>query len=132
MTNSLYVLLFDGNCRICTSQAHLIADYDRNKRVELLDVNGIIARTRFPQITPQDAQRELHLAAPDGELYRGAEAVRQTLLLLPGFFGWLGRLMHFPGAMLLARPVYAWIARNRYRLGGRTTCEGDVCNTHSL
>lgn len=126
-TTPPYTLLYDASCRICTRQVRVVEEHDRAERVELLDINSEEARVRFPQITPQDARRELYLAAPDGTLYRGAEAVRQTLLLLPPLRG-LGRLMSLPGAMVLARPLYAWVARNRYRLGGRTgSCEEGTC-----
>ncbi len=123
-----YTLLYDGKCRICTNQVELIAKYDDDRRIELLDLNQPSAQVRFPQISPEAAQRELHLVAPDGTLYRGAAAVRQTLLLLPTLRG-LGELMRLPGAMSLANPIYAWVARNRYLLGGyNDTCDNGTCN----
>ncbi|NJN67019.1 MAG: DUF393 domain-containing protein [Chloroflexaceae bacterium] len=125
--NLPYTLLYDASCRMCAGQVGVVEAYDQAGRIELLDINSEEARMRFPQITPQDARRELHLAAPDGTISRGAEAVRQTLLLLPLLRG-LGRLMSLPGAMVLARPLYAWVARNRYRLGGKTgPCDAGTC-----
>lgn len=120
-------MLYDGSCRFCTRQAGRVARFDGQGLIELLDVNSPEARARFPQVTPAAAQRELHLVGPDGTLHRGAEAVRETLLRLPGLRA-LGELMRIPGAMLVARPVYALVARNRYLLGGRTeTCEDGAC-----
>lgn len=127
-----YTLLYDAACPICSGQAHNVRQFDHEQRIELLDINSSAARRRFPSISPEDAQREMYLAAPGGKLYRGAEAVRQTLLLLPGLRG-LGALMHLPGAMVLARPIYAWVARNRYRLSGGEepqACEG-ACSFRS-
>lgn len=122
-----YTLLYDGNCQICVGQAETVAAYNDDDLIELLDMNSPDARTRFPQIRPEDAQRELHLAAPDGQLYRGAEAVRETLLRLPALSG-LGELLRLPGAIHVARPIYAWVARNRYRLGGRAApCKDNAC-----
>lgn len=127
MTANRYTLLFDGNCRICTSQAELVARYDAVHRIEPLDTNTPEARARFPQVTPAAARRELHVVAPDGTLYRGPEAVRETLLRLPRL-RLLGQFMRLPGVMLLARPIYRLVARNRYLLGGRTAaCDGDSC-----
>jgi predicted DCC family thiol-disulfide oxidoreductase YuxK len=120
-------MLFDGNCRVCTGQAELVARYNDAGLLEILDMNSAAARARFPQVSPEAAQRELHLVAPDGTLHRGAEAVRETLLRLPSLRG-LGELLRLPGAMTLARPVYAWVARNRYLLGGRADpCEDGTC-----
>jgi predicted DCC family thiol-disulfide oxidoreductase YuxK len=122
-----YTMLYDGNCRICTGQAQTVAAYNDDGLIEVLDMNSAEARARFPQITPAMAQRELHLVAPDGSLYRGAEAVRATLLCLPSLRG-LGELMGLPGAMSFARPVYAWVARNRYLFGGQPeNCTDGAC-----
>jgi predicted DCC family thiol-disulfide oxidoreductase YuxK len=127
MKTAAYTMLYDGNCRICRSQAQTIAGYNDDGLIEVLDMNTPDARARFPQVTPAMAQREMHLVAPDGTLYRGAEAVRETLLRLPALRG-LGELMRLPGAMGLARPLYAWVARNRYLLGGRVeSCEDGTC-----
>ncbi|MFV9504065.1 MAG: thiol-disulfide oxidoreductase DCC family protein [Oscillochloridaceae bacterium umkhey_bin13] len=127
MHTSRYTMLYDGACRICTNQAELVASYNDADWIEILDLNDPRVRERFPQITPAMAQRELHLVAPDGSLHQGAEAVREVLLRLPSLRG-LGELMRLPGAMTLARPVYAWVAANRYLLGGRTEpCDDGSC-----
>ncbi|MGQ9926157.1 MAG: thiol-disulfide oxidoreductase DCC family protein [Chloroflexaceae bacterium] len=127
MTMPRYTLLYDGGCRICTGQIGWIEAYNDGGWIEVLDMRSPEARARFPHVTPEDAQREVHLVAPDGTLYRGADAVRETLLRLPGLRG-LGELMRLPGAMLFARPVYACVAQNRYLLGGRTdTCDDGTC-----
>jgi predicted DCC family thiol-disulfide oxidoreductase YuxK len=127
MTTARYAMLYDGNCRICSGQAQTVRDFNAAGLIEVLDMNTSEAQTRFPQITPAMAQREMHLVAPDGTLYRGAEAVRETLLRLPALRGF-GELMRLPGAMALAHPLYAWVARNRYLLGGRVEpCEDGSC-----
>ncbi len=127
MATPRYTLLYDGACRICTGQIGWIEAYNDAGWIEVLDMRSPEARARFPQVTPEDAQREVHLVAPDGTLYRGADAVRETLLRLPSLRG-LGELMRLPGAMLFARPVYAWVAQNRYLLGGRTdACDDGAC-----
>jgi predicted DCC family thiol-disulfide oxidoreductase YuxK len=127
MTANRYTLLFDGNCRICSGQAALVARYDPAGRIEPLDMNTPEARARFPQVSPAAARRELHLVGPDGALYRGPEAVRETLLRLPRLRA-LGQLMRLPGAMAIARPIYRLVARNRYLLGGRAgACDDESC-----
>lgn len=122
-----YALLYDGACRICTSQIQTVSAYNRADLIEMLDMNDPHAQQRFPQVTPEMAQRELHLVAPDGQFYQGADAVRETLLRLPDLRG-LGMLMGFPGVMLFARPLYGLIAANRYLLGGRVEpCDDGSC-----
>lgn len=105
----------------------MVARYDYDQRLELLDINSDIAHKCFPQISPQAARAALHLAAPDGTIYRGPEAVRHTLLLLP-LLTPLGALMYLPGMMTLAHPVYNWVARHRYLFGGTTrACDDGTC-----
>ncbi len=123
-----YVMMYDGNCRICSRQAALVAAYDDHHQIELLDANSAEARERFPQISHAEAMGQLHVIGPDGAIYRGADAVRAILLRLPALRG-LGELLSLPGAVALAQPIYDLIARNRYLLGGRTDCENGACRS---
>jgi predicted DCC family thiol-disulfide oxidoreductase YuxK len=44
---------------------------------------------------------------------------------------WLAPIMHVPGIMVLARPAYAWVSRNRYRLMGKVEeCDNGACQIH--
>ncbi len=105
----------------------MVAAYNDAELIEILDLRSPAVRERFPQVTPEAAQRELHLVAPDGALFRGAEAVRETLLRLPSLRG-LGELLRLPGVIDLARPIYAFVAANRYLFGGRTDdCTDGTC-----
>lgn len=128
MNTSRYTLLYDGACRICTGQVEMVAAYNDADLIEIVDLRSPAVHERFPQITPEAAQRELHLVSPDGTLYRGAEAVRETLLRLPSLRG-LGEVLGLPGMMNLARPIYAFVAANRYLIGGRTddACADGTC-----
>src|SRR6266545_3733181 len=91
-----YTLLYDDMCRICTAQARGLVRYDTDHRLALLAIDSPAARARYPQIAPQDAQRWMHIVGPDGRTWRGADAVRQALLLLP-LGRALGALLYPPG-----------------------------------
>ena len=123
-----YTLLYDGACRICTAQAHGLFRYDVDHRIVLQDIGDPAVRKCYPQILPEDTQRWLHIVGPGGHIWRGADAARQILLLLP-LGRPLGALMYLPGVMLVARPLYNWFARNRYRFGqyNTDTCADGAC-----
>src|SRR5213592_1398565 len=104
-----YTLLYDGTCQICTAQAHGLLRYNTERRIALLAIDDPAARERHPQIAPADAQRWIHIVGPDGRIWRGADALRVTLLLLPPGRV-LGALMYLPGVMRVARPLYDWFA----------------------
>jgi predicted DCC family thiol-disulfide oxidoreductase YuxK len=126
-----YTLLYDGACRICAAQAHGLLRYDTERRIALLAIDDPAARERNPQIAPEDAQRWIHIVGPDGRIWRGADALRVTLLLLPPGRV-LGALMYLPGVMRVARPLYDWFARNRYRFSryAAADCAGGACAVH--
>lgn len=121
-----YTMLYDGNCRICRQQAEWVEAYDEQRQIELLDANSPAARERFPQISHEEAMGQLHVIGPDGTIYRGAEAVRELLLRLPALRG-LGELMRLPGALMVAGPIYDFVARNRYLFGGNSACDDGSC-----
>ncbi len=56
---------------------------------------------------------------PDGKTYGGFFAVRDIARHLPLSF-LLALLLYIPGVSLLGVPVYQWISKNRYRLGGKS------------
>ena len=126
-----YTLLYDGACHICTAQAHGLIRYDIDRRIALLDIGDVLVFERYPHISPEDARRWLHVVGPDMRIWRGADAMRQVLLLLP-FGRPLGALMYLPGVMLAARPFYNWFARNRYRFSRYSLkrCVGSACAIH--
>jgi predicted DCC family thiol-disulfide oxidoreductase YuxK len=127
--NTPYAVLYDGRCRLCRSQAELIARWDREQRLDILDLNDPQVARHFPQVRPEAAREALHVVGPQGQVYRGAEAVREVVLQVPRLKP-LGALLSLPGALSLANPVYDWLARNRYALFGSTsspTCDDEAC-----
>ena len=62
-----------------------------------------------------------------GKHHWGAEAVRYLSRRLPRLWP-LAPVMHFPGMMLVAKPVYAWVSRNRYLIAGKAEdCDNGAC-----
>jgi predicted DCC family thiol-disulfide oxidoreductase YuxK len=85
----------------------------------------------FPGLTQADCMRELKLVDEDGRVFGGAEAVVRTLLISRPLLGRLARLYYVPGLRWVCDRLYAFIARYRYRLFGRSqACEDDACSVH--
>jgi predicted DCC family thiol-disulfide oxidoreductase YuxK len=118
------VVLYDGHCRICTAGARQLAALARPGAVEMCDFQepGVLAA--YPQLTHEQCMRAMQLVTPDGRVFEGAEAVAHSLYSRP-LLGSLARLYYVPGVRTFADLIYAWVARNRYRLGGRAA---DVCD----
>ena len=104
----------------------------RRRAVERADFQqpGVLAR--FPGLSYEACMERLHLVAPDGRVFGGAEATAQALATR-SVVGRLAYLYYLPGLRLLLDKLYKLIAANRYRLFGRTAagpCEGGTCALH--
>lgn len=119
-----WTLIYDGDCEFCRRSVGLVDRWDVRDRIDLVPFQSAdLERYGIPRSAAEEA---MHLLDPGGTVWRGAEAAREMLRLLPGGrpLGWLFRLPGFPA---LAERVYAWIARRRHRFG----CSSDVCRRGS-
>ncbi len=105
-------LIYDGACGLCRSAAARVAAWDREHRVALVPFqdDGVVAA--FGIEVPALAAA-MHLVLPDGRVFAGADAVPELLRLLPGK-EWLAAWFDLPGARILARRVYRYVAERRH------------------
>jgi predicted DCC family thiol-disulfide oxidoreductase YuxK len=124
------VALYDGHCRLCTRQGKDLARRSGG-RVEARSFQQPGVLDAFPGLTHEECMRELKVVGPEGRVRGGAEAVVYAL----GHGGLLWRILlapyYVPGIRWLAERLYAWVARNRYRLFGRNEdCGDEACAVH--
>lgn len=124
------VILYDGACRLCTSQARNLAKLSNSK------VSSRALQTElknFPHLSEAEALKEIKLIDEQGYVYGGAEAIVKLINYGQPLLGKLLYPYYIPGIRQLADISYAWIAKNRYRLFGQIldeTCKDDSCNLH--
>jgi predicted DCC family thiol-disulfide oxidoreductase YuxK len=127
------IALYDGHCRFCTEQAEKLARMARGA-IEIRSFQEPGALDAFPGITHEACMVELKLVGGDGRVYGGAEAVVRALRLGRPLIGRIALGYYFPGVRWLADRAYAWVAKNRYRLFGKTrraaACDGEACAVH--
>ena len=104
-------LLYDGECGLCRQSVDLVQRWDRDHRFTLIPFQEQQRVAAFGIPLPALAAA-MHLVLPDGRVFAGADAVPEILHLLPGK-RWLASAFRLPGALPVARRVYAWIARRR-------------------
>jgi predicted DCC family thiol-disulfide oxidoreductase YuxK len=87
---------------------------------------------RFPDLTPEDVNREITLVDWDGTVRGGVDALVRLAELGTPWLGWpLRRFYKLPLLRQLADQTYAWVAQNRYRWFGRNEeCEDGSCGMH--
>jgi predicted DCC family thiol-disulfide oxidoreductase YuxK len=121
-------VLYDGTCSLCRASANRLKRMDHGARIELLDLHDPSAATRFPQVNRDEAMRLMQAVDARGRIFSGADAWAHIGLALPGWklIAWL---LLVPGIHFIAKKIYAWIARNRYRWN-KEQCADGTCTVH--
>ena len=115
------ITVMDGECALCTVGARLIARFDKAGEFRICRVQTPLGQSLFHHygLSPGNPESWLYIA--DGHAFTSLDAIIRA-----------GRRMGGPGWLLqplrlmprtLQDLIYRWLARNRYRLFGRT----DIC-----
>lgn len=114
------VIVFDGACVLCNGWVRFLLRHDRRGRYRFAAMQAPAGRALLMAhgLDPDDPVSFLVVEA--GRAWTDTDAIRRVLAGLGG--GW--RLVHalalVPG--FVRDPLYRWLARNRYRWFGTTTC----------
>jgi predicted DCC family thiol-disulfide oxidoreductase YuxK len=123
------IALYDGHCRMCTREARRLARIAGREAVDARSFQEDGALDPFPGVTHSACMKALHVIAPDGAVYAGAEAVARLAARAP-LWGWLAFGYYLPGVRFLAERAYAWVAKNRYRWNKDACDPGGTCHLH--
>ena len=123
------VVLYDGRCNFCRARVEQLAWLDAGGgRLAYLSLHDPEVAERYPDVDPERLLEEMCVIDRGGGRHWGAEAVRYLSRRIPRLW-WLAPVMHAPGVMLAAKPVYAWVSRNRYLIAGRREdCVDGACS----
>lgn len=122
------VVIYDGDCGICSAQVHKLVWWDCQKQLAYLSLHDPEVQRRFPDLSHDRLLQEMAIVDRRGRRYWGPEAIRYLTRRLRRLW-WAAPAAYFPGSMLLWRPLYRWVARNRYRLSG-DQCAAGACRLH--
>jgi predicted DCC family thiol-disulfide oxidoreductase YuxK len=123
-SDATLTVLYDAHCVLCM----------RSK--EKLEKWKTAPSLRF--LTLQSPEARALLSGMDEKRYMGAMHVVEDGKVASAHEGWFRIMTRAPLPLALlawmtptfvARPIYAWIARNRYRWFGKI-CEGGTCQVH--
>ena len=115
------VIVFDGNCVLCSGFAQFILRHDRDRRFRLLAAQTPLGTALYRHFGLDPIDYETNILIEDGQAWVQSESSIRIFVRLG--FPWslmaVGRLL--PQAV--RDPLYDMIARNRYRwFGVRETC----------
>ena len=120
-----YKVLYDGQCEICQSSVSWLRWLDKRHVIDPVPISAEVLSGLEQPLDLDACLRELHVCAPEGEVYVGWEAVAE----LARQFRWtwlIGTLGGLPILRHIGRAAYRWVARNRYVL---SRCRGGVCRS---
>jgi predicted DCC family thiol-disulfide oxidoreductase YuxK len=119
------IVLYDGQCGLCSGSVRRLRALDWRKRLDFADVRDAAVQADHPGVDPARALARMHLVLPgNGRILDGYRAFRWMAGRLPilwPMWPWLW----IPGAVPLGNRVYDWVARNRFAFG---TCGAGACD----
>jgi len=124
------VVIFDGECRICSAQIARLSRFDRAGQLAFLSLHDPEVAARYPDLSHEALMADMYLVDQAGRRYRGAEVLRYLSAKLPRLW-WLAPLLHFPGSLPLWQGLYRMFAKRRYRFGKIESCENGSCRIHA-
>lgn len=117
---TLPVLVYDGDCRFCTTSVTLL---ERMLRLDCSITPWQFADLASLGSTQRRAEYELLWITPTGAVYGGAQAVAKLLLRAGRGWAVLGALLTLPPMRWVAHGAYRTVANHRDRLpGGTSAC----------
>lgn len=114
------LILFDGVCVFCSRWVRFVMDRDRERRFRFLTIQSPRGRALAERFGIDPEAPQTNAVILDGRIWFKSDAALKVLEALPGTRG-LGAVRAVP--RVLRNPAYDLVARNRYRIFGRTeTC----------
>jgi len=123
------IVIYDGHCRICTSQIRRLAAWDTGGRLAYLSLHDPETARRFLDLSHDELMQYMVLVDRRGRRYRGAEVLRYLSRRLP-LLWWAAPILHLPGSMPLWQWCYRQVAKRRYRFGRVESCDDGSCRLH--
>lgn len=120
-------LFYDGSCNLCNHTMKRLRERDKHHRLQGVD----ISKPTFDQVdwgftASDDLQGKMHAITPGGEVVRGMDAIRLAYEAVGR--GWMLGWTKLPVVSKVSDKCYAWFARNRHSLTGRTkACDSGTC-----
>lgn len=122
VSSARHIVLYDGECSLCTFQMRMLTWLDWCHVVRLLPIADPEAARVAPTLTREALLEAIHCVATDGAIHRGARCIRFVGLRMPLLVP-LALVLWFPGVIWIAERIYQWVSRNRYLLSKFFGCK---------
>ena len=115
------IVVFDAQCLLCNGWVQFILRHDRAGRIRFASMQGATGRQLMADAGLQVDSLQTLLVVDGARSWQHTAAILRVLHALgwPWRLAWVGWLVPAP----LRDALYRWVARNRYRIWGRS----DAC-----
>lgn len=121
-------VFFDGACPICEREIALMRRLNKRGLLNFCDFSRADYDPTLINLSPAELGRIIHARWSNGSIITGVDVFRAMWEAVG--LGFLAQLTRLSPVEPLVVKAYAWFARNRLRLTGRShTCEGDTCRS---
>jgi predicted DCC family thiol-disulfide oxidoreductase YuxK len=112
------LIVFDGVCVLCSGWFRFVARYDRARRFRFATAQSPLGQALYRHYGMDPVDFRSNLVIINGRLYTELDAFSAVMARLPVPWPLFGALKYLPKPV--ADFIYFRIARNRYRLFGRS------------
>mgnify|MGYP000923038630 FL=1 len=115
------VVVFDGQCLLCNGWVQFLLRHDRSQRIRFASIQSAVGQQLLARAGLQVEGLQTLLVIDGERSWQHTAAILRVLHALgwPWRLAWVGWLVPAP----LRDALYRWVARNRYRIWGRSaTC----------
>jgi predicted DCC family thiol-disulfide oxidoreductase YuxK len=123
------VVIYDGDCRMCTAQIRSLRWWDCQGKLSYLSLHDPEVARRYPDLTHDMLMAQMYVVDRQGNRHGGAAAIRYLSRRLRRLW-WLAPLMYIPGSLPLWQWLYSQVAKRRYRFGKIEACDNNACSLH--
>lgn len=119
--NQRDVIVFDGECVLCSGFFRFVLRYDRQRQFDFIMAQSSLGARLYAALDLPMDDFETNLVIVDGQVYQLLDAFAAAMRRL----GWPWRVLSICRLLpnLIKDPLYHLIARNRYAIFGRyDTC----------
>ena len=115
------IVVFDGQCLLCNGWVQFLLRHDQSQRIRFASIQSAVGQQLLARAGLRVEGLQTLLVIDGERSWQHTAAILRVLHALgwPWRLAWVGWLVPAP----LRDALYRWVARNRYRIWGRSaTC----------
>lgn len=110
------IVFFDNTCSMCVGVTGWLSRIDHKKQFELIPYQDSEYLKHYPQLSPENLEKQIHVITSKGKILKGADAMMEIWKETGHFTSFLAHVFKVPPFIWIARPLYNLIAKYRREL----------------